>query len=97
MNDYTFSKLAESDLQAILDYTVDTWGGEQAEIYLDGLVDCFKRIAKTPLLGRGCDELRPGVRRIEYEKHVVFYRRTKTGIRIVRVLHQRMLPNRHQL
>jgi toxin ParE1/3/4 len=97
VSDYTFSRLAESDLQAILDYTVDTWGEEQAEVYLDGLVDCFNRIAKTPLLGRGCDELRPGMRRIEYEKHVVFYRRTKVGIRIVRVLHQRMLPNRHRL
>lgn len=97
MNNCTFSKLAESDLQAILDYTVDTWGGEQAGIYLDGLVDCFNRIAKTPLLGRGCDELRPGMRRIECNKHVVFYRQTKAGIRIIRVLHQRMLPNRHRL
>jgi toxin ParE1/3/4 len=97
VSDYTFSKLAESDLQAILDYTVDTWGEEQAEVYLDGLVDCFNGIAKTPLLGRGCDDLRPGMRRIEYEKHVVFYRRTKAGLRIVRVLHQRMLPNRHRL
>jgi toxin ParE1/3/4 len=97
VNDYTFSKLAESDLQAILDYTVDTWGGEQAKIYLDGLVDCFKRLAKKPLLGRECDDLRPRVRRIEYEKHVVFYRRTEAGIRILRVLHQRMLPNRHRL
>lgn len=97
MNDYTFSKLAESDLQAILDFTVDTWEGEQAEVYLDGLVDCFKRIARTPLLGRGCDELRLGIRRIEHEKHLVFYRRTKAGIRIVRVLHQRMLPNRHRM
>jgi plasmid stabilization system protein ParE len=41
--------LTESDLQTILDYTVETWGEEQAEVYLDGLVDCFNRIAKTPL------------------------------------------------
>jgi toxin ParE1/3/4 len=95
VNDYTFSKLAESDLQAILDYTVDKWGGEQAEIYLDGLVDCFKRIAKAPDLGRECDGLRPGMMRIEYGKHVVFLRRTRSGIRIGRVLHQKMLPSRH--
>jgi plasmid stabilization system protein ParE len=35
------------------------------------------------------------MRRIEYGKHVVFFRRTRSGIRIGRVLHQKMLPRRH--
>jgi plasmid stabilization system protein ParE len=35
------------------------------------------------------------MRRIEFGKHVVFFRLTRSGVRIGRVLHQRMLPSRH--
>jgi toxin ParE1/3/4 len=93
----TFSKLAEADLAAILDYTADSWGTAQAEAYLDGFAECFSRLAKTPGLGRACDQLHPGLKRMEHGKHVVFFRPTRSGIRIVRILHQRMLPGRHLL
>jgi plasmid stabilization system protein ParE len=37
-------------------------------------------------------EIRPGLRRMEQGKHVVFYREEPGGILISRILHQRMLP-----
>jgi len=45
------------------------------------------------MLGRSCDHIRPGLHRFEHEKHVVFYLLEQTGVRIVRVLHQSMLPD----
>ena len=95
MPTYRLSKLARLDLMDIADYTVDTWGPEQAQRYLDSLEACFNRLAKAPRIGRPCDRIRPGYRSIEHEKHVIFYRAGDDGIFISRVLHQRMLPSEH--
>ena len=75
-------------------YTTREWGEEQALRYLDDLEACCQQLADHPGLGRECDEIRPGLRRMEHGRHVVFYRQQKAGILIARVLHQRMLPGR---
>jgi toxin ParE1/3/4 len=90
---YRFSRLARLDLIEIADYTLDTWGEEQAYRYLDGLDECFQLLAQSPQIGRPCDRIRSGYRRIEHQKHVVFYRIEKDGVFIGRILHQRMLPS----
>jgi toxin ParE1/3/4 len=92
---YRFSRLARLDLVEIADYTVDTWGLEQANRYMSGLESCFKQLAGTPGIGRKCDRIRAGYRRMEHKMHVVIYRVDKDGIFISRILHQRMLPSRH--
>jgi toxin ParE1/3/4 len=92
MPGFRFSKLARLDLIDISNYTLDRWGVDQAIRYLDSLEKCFGLIAANPNIGRKCDHLRKGYRRIEHEKHVIFYRSDKTGILIVRILHQRILP-----
>lgn len=94
---YSLSKLARLDLIEIADYTLDKWGVSQAERYLDGLEDCFKRLVKNPEMGRACDRIRKGYRRIEQGKHVVIYRADAEGIFICRILHSSMLPERQLL
>jgi toxin ParE1/3/4 len=89
---YRFSRLARLDLIEITEYTVDSWGLRQAERYLDDLDECFQRLVQSPQLGRTCDQIRRGYRRIEQGKHVIIYRADVDGIFICRVLHQRMLP-----
>jgi toxin ParE1/3/4 len=54
-------------------------------------------LVDNPELGRACDDIRPGLRRMESRKHVVFYRREPRGILVVRVLHQRMLPEKQAI
>ena len=97
MSRYRLSAMAERDLADIADYTTDVWGAKQAELYLDSLVECFDRIGEMPGLGRECDSVHPGFRRIEQGKHVVFYKPRRRDVFIVRILHQNMLPTRHQL
>lgn len=86
------SAQAEANIDSIAEYTTNTWGRVQTDVYLTKLDDGFRLLARNPLLGRSCDSIRVGLRRYEIEKHVVFYRIVTGGIRIVRVLHQRMLP-----
>lgn len=90
--DFGLTSRAYSDLDRIADYTQQKWGATQAVKYIDSLVDCFQLLADAPNLGRTCDGVRPGLRRFEHERHVVFYRQRLDGIRISRVLHQSRLP-----
>ena len=88
-----FSLRAEADLLSIAAYTVETGGETQADLYIANLEDCCLLIADNPDVGRICDYIRPGLRRIESEKHVVFYRvESGQGVTITRILHQQVLP-----
>jgi toxin ParE1/3/4 len=90
-----FSRLALADLKAISRYTIQEWGAEQAIRYMDAIQECIRELAKSPLMGRACDKVETGYRRMEHGRHVIFYRRKEDGIFLGRVLHQRMLPRRH--
>ncbi|HME58787.1 MAG TPA: type II toxin-antitoxin system RelE/ParE family toxin [Terracidiphilus sp.] len=83
---------AQADIDLIAAYTTDTWGWQQTDRYLNKLEDSIQLLAQNPEMGRACDAISPGLRRHEQGKHVVFYRLKPGGIRIVRVLHQQMIP-----
>jgi toxin ParE1/3/4 len=91
---FRFSRRAETDLYDIGRYTLRNWGKAQTDRYIGELEDCCQLLANSPALGRLCDEIRPGLRRMEQGKHVVFYREESGGIMIARILHQRMLPDK---
>jgi toxin ParE1/3/4 len=94
---FRFSRRAEADLLGIGAHTLRTWGEDQAIRYLDDLEVCCQMLAENPTLGRACDEVRPGLRRMERGRHVIFYREEGGGILVSRILHQRMLPERHAI
>jgi len=87
-----FTIRAEEDLYSIGVYTIHKWGIAQADRYLGQLEAYFNVLANNPGLGRTCDDIRPGLRRMEQGSHVVFYREEAGGILISRILHQRALP-----
>jgi toxin ParE1/3/4 len=94
---FRFSRLAERDLVDIGTYTLRTWGEDQTIRYIDGLETCCRQLAKNPELGRACDHVRPGLRRMEHGRHIVFYRIDSAGILVSRILHQRMLPEQQNI
>jgi toxin ParE1/3/4 len=92
---FRFSRRAEADLLSIGNYTLRTWGKAQTARYIAELEDFCQTLADNPALCRLCDDVRPGLRRLEHGKHVVFYRQEFTGILVSRILHQSMLPDKH--
>ena len=88
----SYSAAAERDLAEIGAYTQRTWGEGQSARYLDALQDCCEQLVRNPMLGRACDEIRPGLRRIQEGKHVIFYRLRDRGIFVSRILHENMQP-----
>lgn len=65
--------------------------------YLGEIQARIREVAESPLMGRACDTIETGYRRIEQGRHVIFYRRKLDGIFVGRVLHQRMLPGKYVL
>jgi toxin ParE1/3/4 len=92
-----FTRRAGADLYEIGLYTLRTWGEAQTERYLSQLERSCQLLAGNAALGRACDDIRPGLRRMEQAKHVLFYREETEGVRIIRILHQRMLRENQEI
>lgn len=97
MSGYRLSKLADSDISRIAAYTIRQFGIKQARRYRDGLESIFRRLAEYPNSGRSAEHFAPGLRRINFKSHVIFFLHNEDGALIVRVLHQRMAFKRHRL
>lgn len=95
MKTLRLSRRAASDLEAIFDYSLETFGLKRASDYRDGLRTVFSELLEGSRAGRAVDTVRRGLRRENYESHAVFFRRDDQGIFVVRVLHQRRDFKRH--
>jgi toxin ParE1/3/4 len=94
MKRFVVSAEAQTDIDLIAAYTTETWGWQQTDRYLSQLEDSFQLLAENPRMGRLCDAISAGLRRHEVGKHVIYYRLKPGGIRVVRVLHQQMIPTK---
>jgi toxin ParE1/3/4 len=95
MAEFRLSAAAERDLEGIWRHTSAQWGVEQAHRYTDTLTAAFDALADSPNTAPACDHIRRGYRRRWIERHVVYFRITRYGIAVVRVLHDRMDALRH--
>ncbi len=84
---YTLSRAAEGDLAAIADYTIRTFGVEQAILYRDGLIETLEFLAEFPMAARQRAELRNDVRAHPYRSHLILYRPDGDDIFILRIRH----------
>ena len=86
------SRLARRDLEDIRRYTLETWGREQWAKYYQGLVRAFEAIMANPDRGRDRGLFAPGMRSVNYGRHVIFFARIKAADNdpvILRIVHQR--------
>ena len=90
MADYSLSVEAGRDLFEIASYRLQTWGEQQAGLYLRRLHKLLERLAENPRLGTGCDDIRSGYFRRLHGSHMIFNKRSPEGIAVIRVLHTRM-------
>ena len=81
---------ANSDLVRIWAYTCEEWGVDQADKYLDQLEAGMKQLIEHPALGTNYEHVLPGYRRLQVERHAVFYQVLELELLVVRVLHEDM-------
>ncbi len=95
MPSYNFAEAAESDVESIVDYTLETWDADQAGKYIDGLEQHAQLLADTPKLAKLVDAFAKGLRAFPYQSHVIYFIEVPHGITIARILHESMNPEFH--
>ena len=86
------SRLARRDLDEIRRYTVETWGRNQWLADYRGLVRAFEGVSGNPEGGRDRSLFAPGLRSLNYQRHVIFFARIAAADDepvILRIVHQR--------
>ena len=87
---YQLRSLVQSDLESIWLYTLEQWGVDQANSYLEGIIERFDWLAENPLLGKQRDDIKKGYYCFPEGMHLVFYIIKGGQIEIIGVLHQSM-------
>jgi toxin ParE1/3/4 len=81
---------ALEDLRAIGRYTLDRWGREQRNRYLEAIDTRFNWLADNPELGRKRYDIAHGYRCFAQGQHLIFYIVREGGIDIIGIPHQSM-------
>lgn len=92
--EYRLAPLAEQDLADIWVYTFRNWSREQADSYHAGIIDAFEGLLTGRKVGRPVD-VRESYLKYAVGSHMIYYRKTRGGLDIMRILHQRMDVSRH--
>ncbi len=90
--DYKISQEANLDIENIWLYTYENWSLEQADRYLNLIIDEVEYLAENPESGKDYGHIRKGYFRSRVKSHFIFYKVNykKEEIEIIRILHERM-------
>ena len=86
MRKYELSLAADRDLDDIYTYTFREFGVLQADAYFESLQGCLITLGDNPLFGVDASNLRVGYLRFVHQRHMLYYKKSKPGIRVIRIL-----------
>lgn len=94
---YTRSKRADQDIKHITKQSIFDFGELQTDKYLAGLEETLQLLADNPKLGCGytSGKTKTDYHYHRYVSHVIYYRQREQDIFVVRILHKKMLPEKH--
>jgi len=89
---HRISQEASQDMENIWLYTVENWSIDQADRYLNLILDEIESLAKNPKFGKDFSKVRKGYFRSRIKSHFIFYKLNLKNeeIEIIRILHERM-------
>src|SRR3546814_8706983 len=71
---FDLTRSAQADLRSIARFTQSRWGLRQRNVYLREVDQVFRSLAKNPLMGRACDEVWEGYRKLPHGADVSYYK-----------------------
>jgi toxin ParE1/3/4 len=83
---HELSRAADRDLDDIYLYTFRKFGVRQADVYFESLEECLSKLGENPLLGVDASNVRSGYRRFVHQRHTLYCRKVRRGVRIIRIL-----------
>lgn len=88
---FKLTNAAKADLKGIALFTQKEWGRKQRNVYVKQFDDAFHMLADTPLVGKACDYIKAGYKKIPLGSHIIFYKNgASSSIEVVRILHKCM-------
>jgi toxin ParE1/3/4 len=89
---YKISIEAQIDIENIWLYTFETWSLEQADRYVNLILDEIEYLTRNPTSGKDIEHIREGYCQSKAKAHFIFYRirLEENEIEVIRVLHQKM-------
>jgi toxin ParE1/3/4 len=91
------AEAAKADLKNIWRFSAQRWGPDQADAYVTAIDAMMHEAAAGKLHSREMPFVSPGLFKARAMKHFLYFREVAGGIRIVRVLHERMDETLHLL
>jgi toxin ParE1/3/4 len=91
------AEAAKADLKNIWRFSSERWGPEQADAYIAALDGLMRDAAAGKLHCREIGFVSPGLFKARAMKHFLYFRDVAGGIRVVRILHERMDETLHLL
>ncbi|MBO3759162.1 type II toxin-antitoxin system RelE/ParE family toxin [Ciceribacter sp. L1K22] len=94
---YLFSVSAERDIASIVEHSLASFGDHQTDEYMMEFSRALDLLAANPDMGTPFNHDRSGTiyRRHRHKSHVIYYRKRRSDIFVLRVLHVKMHPDRH--
>jgi toxin ParE1/3/4 len=89
---YHISNEANNDMENIWIYTLENWSIEQADRYINLLIDEIEYLCAKPNSGFDFGKIRKGYFRVKVKSHFIFYKinSKQNQLEIIRVLHEIM-------
>lgn len=81
------TKSAERDLDEIFVYWARRAGLDVADRLIDSIEERFALLGDYPSVGRKCEEIAPGVCRFLAGDYLIYYRKERSVIKILHILH----------
>ena len=89
---YKISIEAGKDLEKIWIYAFENWSIEQADRYINQIIEEIEYIAIKPENGKDFSYIRKGYLRTKVKLHFIFYKVDQKNkiVEVIRILHQKM-------
>jgi toxin ParE1/3/4 len=90
MTTYRLSPRAKQDISEIWKATVERWSAGQAEFHIRQIQASIDDAAEDASKARSCGEIRKGYLKFTSGSHVLFSRRSRDGLEIIRIVSSAM-------
>jgi toxin ParE1/3/4 len=83
----SLSQAAQRDIDAIYAYGLQSFGRSVADAYSKQLLDLLDLLQDNPRMGLERTEFKKVMRTLRYRSHIIFYRLSQRGLKVLRILH----------
>ena len=83
---FNITPAASQDMASIADHLADRVGLNSSDRFLQGVTAKIAWLTQFLSMGRRRDDLAPGIRSLNYEKYLIFYRMNDEAVDILRVV-----------